>query len=51
MNQEQFNSERNYRVSVAIAKAMFLRKLITEQEYKKINKMLIKKYNPVIGGL
>ncbi len=51
MNHEQFNREINYRVSIAIAKSMLLKKLITEQEYKKIDRILIKKYNPVIGGL
>lgn len=51
MNQEQFKRERNYRVSLAIAKAMLSRKLINEQEYSKIDGMLITKYKPVFGGL
>lgn len=51
MNQEQFKREKNYRVSLAIAKAMLLRELITEHEYSKIDKILITKYNPVFGGL
>ena len=51
MNQEQFKREKNYRVSLAIAKAMLSRKLITEQEYSKIDKILITKYKPVFGGL
>lgn len=51
MSQEQFKRERNYRASLAIAKAMLSRKLITEHEYSKIDKLLITKYNPVFGGL
>jgi hypothetical protein len=51
MTQEQFEREKNYRVSIAIAKAMLLKKLITEQEYRKIDKILITKYKPVFGGL
>lgn len=51
MSHEQLKRERNYRVSLAIAKSMLLRKLITDKEYSKINKMLIRKYNPVFGGL
>jgi len=51
MNQEQFKREKNYRVALAITKAMLLRKLITEQEYSKINEILIDKYKPVIGSL
>ncbi len=51
MNHEQFKRERNYRVSLAIAKSMRSKKLITEQEYSKIDKMLITKYTPIIGSL
>lgn len=51
MSQEQFKRERNYRVSLSIAKSMLSRELITEWEYNKIDKMLVAKYNPVIGSL
>lgn len=51
MNHEQFRRERNYRVSLAIAKSMLSRKLIAEHEYSKIDKMLITKYTPIIGSL
>ena len=51
MNQEQFKREKNYRVSITIAKVMFSRKLITVQEYNKIDTMLITRYKPVFGGL
>lgn len=45
MTTEQFKREKNYRVSLAIAKVMLSRKLITEQEYSKIDTMLITKYH------
>jgi len=51
MTQGQFEREKNYRVSLAIAKAMLSKKLINEQEYSKIDKMLIIKYKPVLGSL
>lgn len=51
MTKEQFQREKNYRVSISIAKVMLSRNLINEKEYNKINIMLISKYNPVIGGL
>lgn len=51
MSHDQFKRERNYRVSLSIAKSMLSRELITEHEYNKIDKMLVKKYNPVIGSL
>lgn len=51
MTHEQVEREMNYRVSLVIAKAMLSQRLITEQEYKKIDTMLKAKYKPVIGGL
>ncbi|PRR84513.1 SHOCT domain-containing protein [Clostridium vincentii] len=51
MTQHQFQREKNYRVSIAIAKVMILRKLINEKEYSKIETMLITRYKPVFGGL
>lgn len=51
MTQEQFEREKNYRVSISIAKSMVSKQLITGHEYKKIDAMLIKKYKPIIGSL
>lgn len=51
MTKEQFEGEKNYRVSIVIAKTMLARKIINEKDYIKINTMLISKYKPVIGGL
>jgi len=51
MTHEQFEREKNYRVSLCIAKAMLSKGLITEKEYCKIDSMLITKYNPVFGSL
>ena len=51
MTRVQYKQERNYRVSLAIAKAMLKKGLISGKDYRKIDSMLIAKYNPVIGGL
>ncbi len=51
MTQQQFQREKNYRVAIAIAEVMLSRKLITDQEYSKIDTMLITRYKPVFGGL
>jgi hypothetical protein len=51
MTKEQFERELNYRVSVALAKSMLSKKIITEHEFKRIDAMLVSKYNPVFGGL
>lgn len=51
MTKEQFECEKNYRVSLIIAKAMLSKGLISIHEYNRINKALIMKYKPVIGGI
>lgn len=51
MNGQQFEQEKNYRVALAIAKAMLSKEIIDKRDFKKINKLLVKKYNPVVGSL
>jgi hypothetical protein len=51
MTHEQFKREKNYRVSLAIAKSMLSKSIISESEFKRIDTMLISKYRPVFGGL
>lgn len=51
MTKEQFDREKNYRISLAIAKTMLNRGLINDKDYQKIIAMLIVKYKPVWGGL
>ncbi|SHI17968.1 SHOCT domain-containing protein [Sporanaerobacter acetigenes] len=51
MTKEQFEREKNYQVSLLVAKNMLEENLIDHKEYQKINKALVKKYNPIIGGL
>lgn len=51
MSQEQFESEKNYRVALYIAKSMLLKGLINEREYCQIDTILIAKYQPIIGNL
>ena len=51
MTKEQFQGEVNYRISMNIA-ARFLKKgLITEREYAKIDTIMLKKYEPILGSL
>jgi hypothetical protein len=49
MTQEQFECEKNYRISLAVAKRMRLAGIISEQDYKKIDTILLEKYQPVLG--
>ena len=51
MTKEQFEREKNYRISIYIAKSMLKQGLITKQEYKEIDTKLTKKYNPILGSL
>lgn len=51
MNDKQFNSELEYQIRMCIMRKMLKNQAITEQEYKKIDEGLIKKYNPILGSL
>ncbi|KNY29007.1 MULTISPECIES: SHOCT domain-containing protein [Pseudobacteroides] len=51
MTKEQFEREKNYRVSMSIAKAMLAKGIITMNDFKRINKILLTEYKPVIGGI
>lgn len=51
MTTEQFNGERDYRVSMAIIKSLLEKELITPKEYAKIDTIMTKKYCPIIGSL
>lgn len=51
MSKEQFEREKNYRVSLAIAKSMLKKEIITDEDYSIIDIMLKAKYRPIIGSL
>ena len=51
MTSDQFEREKNYMVSLFIAKNMLSKGLITDKEYRRIDAMLVDKYKPVIGVL
>ena len=51
MSEQQFKREKNYQVALVITKSMLAKEIIDKSDFKKINKMLIKKYNPVVGAL
>ena len=50
MTKEQFEREMNYGASMAIAREMLSKGLITERDYRKIDTILKKKYRPLIGA-
>lgn len=51
MTNEQFNREINYQTSVSILKTMLKNEIISKQDYRKAKHIIIKKYDPVLGGL
>lgn len=51
MNEEMFNAEKLYRITMAIAKSMLSKGLITAEEYSIIDTKMLEKYHPVLGTL
>ena len=51
MTNEQFERERQYRVAISVAVGMLKQGLLTEDEFRIINEMMIEKYRPFFGGL
>jgi len=51
MTDEQFRREKLYQVTLAIARAMFCRGLLTDEEMRVIDAIMIKKYKPLLGCL
>lgn len=51
MTSEQFEREKTYQVTISIARSMLQQGIITEREFKKVNRMMVEKYRPLIGSL
>jgi len=51
MTTEQFQREKNYRVSVYIVKTLLEKGIISEVDYRKIDTKLARHYRPVFGSL
>ena len=51
MTPEQFEREKNYRVSLTIAKALLAQGLISALDYKKIDSILLDKCHPPLGSI
>ncbi len=51
MTDKQFNSEMEYQIRRSIVNKMLKEKIITEQDCKKIDTKLLRKYKPIFGTL
>lgn len=51
MTKEQFRREKLYQITLAIARSMFRRGLITAGELCEIETVMLTKYRPLLGSL
>lgn len=51
MSSSEFNSEMNYQITMSYVRQLRKNGTITEEEYREIDKIMLKKYRPVLGTL
>ncbi len=51
MSEGEFRAELRYRMSLSVARSMLEEGTITEEEYREIDTILIKKHRPILGTL
>lgn len=51
MTEDQFKCEKLYQTTLAIARVMLCQGLLTEEEIRVIDTIMLEKYKPLLGGL
>lgn len=51
MSEPEFQREKLYRIAISIAKSMLKKAVISEDEYRHIDTILLAKYKPTLGTL
>ena len=51
MTKEEFHNEKMYQATMALARQMLRQGLITEEEYREVEAVFLKKYQPVLGEI
>lgn len=51
MSSQEFEMEMMYGISCSVIKSIREKKLITEEEYNRIQGILLEKYHPILGTL
>lgn len=51
MTDAQFKAETAYQTSASILRTLKAQGLLTDKEYQKIDLLLLKKYQPLVGSL
>jgi len=51
VSEKEFRAELRYRMSLSVARAMLEGGVITEEEYRQIDTILLEKHRPALGTL
>lgn len=51
MSKEELRNEKLYQTTMHIARKMLRDGIISEKEYRRVDKMFIEKYHPILGTL
>lgn len=51
MSEKEFRAELRYRMSLSVARSLLEEGTVTEEEYREIDTILLKKHRPVLGTL
>ena len=51
MNSSEFDSEINYQITMSYVRQLRKNGAVTEDEYREIDTIMLKKYRPVLGTL
>ena len=51
MSEKEFRAELRYRMSLSVAGTMLKEGVITEEEYRQIDTILLEKHRPILGTL
>lgn len=51
MNKSEFDSEMNYQITMSCIRQLKKNGVVTEDEYRDIDTVMLKKYRPILGTL
>lgn len=51
MNETEFRKEKLYQTTMHIARKMYSEGIISEEDYRKVDKIFLAKYRPILGTL
>lgn len=51
MSSSEFNSEMNYQITMSYVRQLRKNGTVTDEEYREIDTIMLKKYRPVLGTL